>query len=421
MTDSDEVEPGEIVKSEQLSQQALSELWRLRAAGVSGLEDPRDLIDRQTMHEIDIQATVKEFRVCLEKLGISQRFAARYIMDQSSQGNLSFLLDKGRHKLWGEMSPRGRLPYVRMRQWLDSLQQQKDTLDLLERTKASKRSGPRDAWGKREKFSLFQVTVLCRMFEEDPNPSLGARTILAEKLQIPLEKVTVWFQNQRARGFPARKILTQSNPSKNYYDPSKDHRFIQSLQQKFMDVNNSPETQESSPQDLSMKSKSVSNSQQQPLPYVHPSTTQEPVGAYNQLMMCNAMNGYENIQRTMLERFLNTQYFSVKRRADMQMNGLLKRPRTSSFSESEIDDQEMANFNELSENGSRMNEYSEHLHHNTEDNCDKKINETTRENIDQQIALTTNRGDMLAIENSVARLSNGLDYHLKKEDSEGHT
>lgn len=261
------------------------------------------------------------------------------------------------------------------------------------------------------------------MFEEDPNPSLGARTILAEKLQIPLEKVTVWFQNQRARGFPARKILTQSNPSKNYYDPSKDHRFIQSLQQKFMDVNTSQDVDESSPQDLSMKSKLLPDSEPQSLPYIHPSTTQESTGAYNQLMMCNTMNGYENIQRTMLERFLNTQYFSVKRHAELQMNGMLKRQRTLSFSESDADEQDLANTNVDTEVAGRMNEDSEHSYRNNVGNTDDKFWVPARQNLDddQMTPPNNNLGSIPVDRTDVAHISNGLDFHIKKEDSEGHT
>lgn len=49
--------------------------------------------------------------------------------------------------------------------------------------------------------------VLCRFFEEDQNPSLNTRMLLAEKLLVSLERITIWFQNQRARGFPAKRVL----------------------------------------------------------------------------------------------------------------------------------------------------------------------------------------------------------------------
>lgn len=78
---------------------------------------------------------MKEFKDACEKLGISQRFAAKHIMEKTSQGNLSFLLDKGRHKKWNELSPRGRIPYIRMRRWLDSDMEKQQTTSILTQTK----------------------------------------------------------------------------------------------------------------------------------------------------------------------------------------------------------------------------------------------------------------------------------------------
>ena len=71
----------------------------------------------------------------LEKSGISQRFAAKHIMEKTSQGNLSFLLEKGKTKKWAELSHRGRVPYIRMRGWLDSSDEQRQTLSMLRQTK----------------------------------------------------------------------------------------------------------------------------------------------------------------------------------------------------------------------------------------------------------------------------------------------
>lgn len=170
---------------------------------------------------IDVQKTVKEFKEALEKYGISQRFACLHVMENTSQGNLSFLLDKGKNKLWSEISPRGRIPYIRMRRWLDNPEEQKATLELLHRSKDYKkgtRIGQDTILTKREKFSVFQLLVLCRVFEEDQNPSLSTRALLADKLEAPLERITIWFQNQRARGFPAKKLLKESNLSKDNVD-----------------------------------------------------------------------------------------------------------------------------------------------------------------------------------------------------------
>ncbi|OWF42478.1 homeobox protein cut-like 1 [Mizuhopecten yessoensis] len=174
----------------------------------------QDQFNTSSGSEVDIPSTVKEFKDVLEKFGISQRFAAKNIMEKTSQGNLSFLLDKGRNKQWHELSPRGRVPYVRMRRWLDSTDEQKHTMSLLQKTKEYKKTGPKDGFGRREKFTVFQLMVLCRFFEEDPNPNLSTRALLAEKLGAPVDRITIWFQNQRARGFPAKKMLSQSNFSR---------------------------------------------------------------------------------------------------------------------------------------------------------------------------------------------------------------
>lgn len=56
---------------------------------------------------------------------------------------------------------------------------------------------------------MFQLHVLCRLFEENQNPPMNVRNAVAERLNIPLDRINVWFQNQRARGFPARRILQQ--------------------------------------------------------------------------------------------------------------------------------------------------------------------------------------------------------------------
>ena len=81
-----------------------------------------------------------------------------------------------------------------------------------------KKTGPKDGGGKREKFTLFQLMVLCRFYEEDHTPNLNTRSLLAEKLDVPLDRVTIWFQNQRARGFPAKKILSQANFTRKSVD-----------------------------------------------------------------------------------------------------------------------------------------------------------------------------------------------------------
>ena len=38
---------------------------------------------------------------------------------------------------------------------------------------------------------------------------MNVRNAVAERLSIPLDRINVWFQNQRARGFPARRIIQQ--------------------------------------------------------------------------------------------------------------------------------------------------------------------------------------------------------------------
>ncbi|XP_061179970.1 uncharacterized protein LOC133188518 [Saccostrea echinata] len=175
--------------------------------GSSDSSRQADAGSSSTMDFVDIPATVQEFKASLESSGISQRFAAKFIMESTSQGNLSFLLEKGKSKHWSELSGRGRLPYIRMRRWLDSPEEQRITLNQLSMTKEFKKTGPKDGSGRRGKFTLFQLMVLCRFFEEDQNPSLNTRMLLAEKLLVSLERITIWFQNQRARGFPAKRVL----------------------------------------------------------------------------------------------------------------------------------------------------------------------------------------------------------------------
>ncbi|XP_062596206.1 uncharacterized protein LOC134257630 [Saccostrea cucullata] len=175
--------------------------------GSSDSSRQADAGSSSTMDFVDIPATVQEFKASLESSGISQRFAAKFIMESTSQGNLSFLLEKGKSKHWSELSGRGRLPYIRMRRWLDSPEEQRITLSQLSMTKEFKKTGPKDGSGRRGKFTLFQLMVLCRFFEEDQNPSLNTRMLLAEKLLVSLERITIWFQNQRARGFPAKRVL----------------------------------------------------------------------------------------------------------------------------------------------------------------------------------------------------------------------
>ena len=80
---------------------------------------------------IDIQQLVDEFKLTLERYGVSQRFAARFIMQDTSQGNLSFLMEKGRSKKWDELSPRGRIPYIKMKAWLENKDVQTNTLNML--------------------------------------------------------------------------------------------------------------------------------------------------------------------------------------------------------------------------------------------------------------------------------------------------
>jgi len=72
-----------------------------------------------------------------------------------------------------------------------------------------RKQGQKESYNRRERFSMFQLNVLCRVFEETPNPSMNVRNAIATRLNIPLDRVNVWFQNQRARGFPARRILQQ--------------------------------------------------------------------------------------------------------------------------------------------------------------------------------------------------------------------
>ncbi|KAL4221976.1 DNA-binding transcription factor [Mactra antiquata] len=164
-------------------------------------------LDNYDMENVDIQNLVDEFKVTLERYGVSQRFAARFIMQDTSQGNLSFLMEKGKNKKWAELSARGRLPYIKMKEWLQNKEHQIMTLEMVKYSQEARKNTPRESFNRRERFSMLQLNVLCRMFEENPNPPMHVRTSVAERLGIPLDRVNVWFQNQRARGFPAKKNL----------------------------------------------------------------------------------------------------------------------------------------------------------------------------------------------------------------------
>ena len=56
-------------------------------------------------------------------------------MEDTSQGNLSFLMDKGKRLKWAELSPKGRIPYVKMKQWLDSKEKQISTIEVVKESK----------------------------------------------------------------------------------------------------------------------------------------------------------------------------------------------------------------------------------------------------------------------------------------------
>ena len=93
-----------------------------------------------------------------------------------------------------------------------------DSLHILSEFK---KTGPKDGSGRRGKFTLFQLMVLCRFFEEDQNPSLNTRMLLAEKLVVSLERITIWFQNQRARGFPAKRVLCLMSVDRQHAESEK--------------------------------------------------------------------------------------------------------------------------------------------------------------------------------------------------------
>ena len=86
---------------------------------------------------IDIPRLVEDFRLSLERYGVSQRFAARFIMHDTSQGNLSFLMEKGKTKSWSDISVKGRIPYIKMKAWLSSKEQQLMTLEMIKQSQGN--------------------------------------------------------------------------------------------------------------------------------------------------------------------------------------------------------------------------------------------------------------------------------------------
>lgn len=44
-------------------------------------------------------------------------------------------MDKGKRLTWAELSPKGRIPYVKMKQWLDSKEKQMNTIEIVKENK----------------------------------------------------------------------------------------------------------------------------------------------------------------------------------------------------------------------------------------------------------------------------------------------
>ena len=51
----------------------------------------------------------------------------------------------------------------------------------------------------------MQSAVLVKLFKKDNRPSLKKQELIAETLNVELAQVRTWFNNQRARNFPAGK------------------------------------------------------------------------------------------------------------------------------------------------------------------------------------------------------------------------
>lgn len=55
------------------------------------------------------------------------------------------------------------------------------------------------------KFTAVQMAVLVKLYQKDTKPSVKKLQLIAETLSLEIKQIRTWFNNQRARNFPAGK------------------------------------------------------------------------------------------------------------------------------------------------------------------------------------------------------------------------
>ncbi|CAC5387945.1 unnamed protein product [Mytilus coruscus] len=162
---------------------------------------------------MDIETISKLFRKKFKKFGISQRMAAKNIL-KCSQSTISELYAKAsRLKSSKELSLRGRELYDKMQTWLSSSAAQKETQRSIIQQRAydTKPTQPRKKGSKAVKFSAVQMAVLVKLYRKDDRPATKKQQLIAEVLNLEIHQIRTWFNNQRARNFPAGKEHSSQN------------------------------------------------------------------------------------------------------------------------------------------------------------------------------------------------------------------
>ncbi|CAG2207136.1 unnamed protein product [Mytilus edulis] len=162
---------------------------------------------------MDIETISKLFRKKLKKFGISQRMAAKNIL-KCSQSTISELYAKAsRLKSSKELSLRGRELYDKMQTWLSSSAAQKETQRSMiqHRAYSATPTPPRKKGSKAIKFSAVQMAVLVKLYRKDDRPATKKQQLIAEVLNLEIHQIRTWFNNQRARNFPAGKEHSSQN------------------------------------------------------------------------------------------------------------------------------------------------------------------------------------------------------------------
>ncbi|CAG2207131.1 unnamed protein product [Mytilus edulis] len=70
---------------------------------------------------------------------------------------------------------------------------------------------PRKKGSKAIKFSAVQMAVLVKLYRKDDRPATKKQQLIAEVLNLEIHQIRTWFNNQRARNFPAGKEHSSQN------------------------------------------------------------------------------------------------------------------------------------------------------------------------------------------------------------------